>query len=196
MNLTDGGKISGSTLPTLTITNVTSLEAGSYRVVITNPCGSVTSNAATLTVTGLGRFELPAVGLIEPAPVPPIRTTLATKPARSIPVGAGLPVLVENPQPKAGGLSGADHREAVEDAETATVFPNPSDGVRFRVQVPDAANAKLSLFNVQGRSEAITTRVLAADVVEVQPATRLGSGVYVLRVETGHQRHTRKVLVQ
>ncbi len=197
VNLTDGGKISGSTLPTLTITNVTSLEAGNYRVVITNPCGSLTSNAATLTVTGLGRFELPTVGLIEPTPAPPIRTTLATKPARSIPAGAGLTVLVENPQPKAGALSGADHsREAVEDAETATVFPNPSDGVRFRVQVPDAANAKLSLFNVQGRTEAITTRVLAADLVEVQPATRLGSGVYVLRIETGQQRHTRKVLVQ
>ncbi|MCG3125627.1 MAG: hypothetical protein CHACPFDD_00452 [Phycisphaerae bacterium] len=46
----DGGDLSGETGDTLTIAFVQSVDAGSYDVVVTNACGSVTSNAATLTV--------------------------------------------------------------------------------------------------------------------------------------------------
>ena len=48
--LTDGGKVSGATTGTLTITNVLAAEAGSYSVVVTNLFGSITSAVATLTV--------------------------------------------------------------------------------------------------------------------------------------------------
>jgi hypothetical protein len=198
VNLSDGGRISGATTATLTITNVSSLDQGSYRVVVSNQCGStVTSSPASLNIRAVSRTEVPVVvEVIEPTPVQPIRTALATKPTRSIPAGTGLPVLTENPLPKAGALGGADHSRRSVEEEAATVFPNPSDGVSFRVRVADAAKVKVSLFNVQGRGEPITTRVLDADVVEVQPETRLTSGMYLLRVEAGRQRHTLKVLVE
>jgi hypothetical protein len=42
--------ISGSTSSTLSLSNVTSSNAGTYSVTVTNPAGSVSSNSATLTV--------------------------------------------------------------------------------------------------------------------------------------------------
>ncbi len=48
--LTDGGSISGSETPTLTIQPVTLADAAGYDVVVENDCGQVTSNRATLAV--------------------------------------------------------------------------------------------------------------------------------------------------
>ena len=48
--LSDGGPISGSQTATLTIDPVSFADAGSYDVVVTDACGSVTSNAASLSV--------------------------------------------------------------------------------------------------------------------------------------------------
>jgi M6 family metalloprotease-like protein len=53
-DLHDGGRISGATSPTLTMSPTWMSDSGSYDVVVTNDCGSVTSDQATLTVTGLG----------------------------------------------------------------------------------------------------------------------------------------------
>jgi sugar lactone lactonase YvrE len=39
-------------LPTLALTNVSVADAGSYTVVVSNPCGSVTSQVATVTILG------------------------------------------------------------------------------------------------------------------------------------------------
>jgi hypothetical protein len=50
----DGANISGATSSTLTLTNVTTSDEGKYDCVVSNDCGSVTSNAATLTVSGQG----------------------------------------------------------------------------------------------------------------------------------------------
>lgn len=47
----DGAVLAGATISSLTITNVQLGDAGSYSVVITNIAGSVTSQAATLSVT-------------------------------------------------------------------------------------------------------------------------------------------------
>lgn len=47
----DGANISGATSATFTLASVATAAAGSYTVVVTNPAGSATSNAATLTVT-------------------------------------------------------------------------------------------------------------------------------------------------
>jgi uncharacterized repeat protein (TIGR03803 family) len=49
-NLVDGGAISGSATSTLTISNVTAVNAGIYAVAISNALGSVTSSNANLTV--------------------------------------------------------------------------------------------------------------------------------------------------
>jgi len=48
--LSDGGTISGATTPTLTIDPVAFTDAGFYDVVVTDSCGSVASNTATLAV--------------------------------------------------------------------------------------------------------------------------------------------------
>jgi len=53
----------GATNITLTLTNLTMTQAGSYQVVVTNSAGSVTSDVATLTVypTAAATLELPTV---------------------------------------------------------------------------------------------------------------------------------------
>jgi hypothetical protein len=57
VNLTDGGKISGSTSASLTISNVQQSETGNYSVVITDVNGPTTSADATLAVTTLVAFN-------------------------------------------------------------------------------------------------------------------------------------------
>ncbi|MDP2138299.1 MAG: MBG domain-containing protein, partial [Candidatus Didemnitutus sp.] len=52
-NLSDAGSISGTTTTSLVITGVTTSDAGSYDVVVTNAAGSTPSSAATLTVNQL-----------------------------------------------------------------------------------------------------------------------------------------------
>ena len=49
-NLVDGGNLSGSATPTLTLDSVVATNAGTYAVVISNRVGSVTSSPAVLTV--------------------------------------------------------------------------------------------------------------------------------------------------
>jgi hypothetical protein len=48
--LTDAGEFSGTTSSTLMITGVSSGDAASYKLVVSNPAGSVTSQVATVTV--------------------------------------------------------------------------------------------------------------------------------------------------
>ena len=50
-NLANGGHYSGCTTNTLTITGADNSDAASYRCVVTNAYGSITSSAATLTLT-------------------------------------------------------------------------------------------------------------------------------------------------
>lgn len=50
INVTDGTGVSGATTPTIILSNLTSANSGSYRCRVTNPCGSVLSNTADLTV--------------------------------------------------------------------------------------------------------------------------------------------------
>jgi hypothetical protein len=58
-NLTDGGNIYGATTTTLTISNATAANAGSYQLVVTNSVGTaVSSNAALVFVTpAAGSYE-------------------------------------------------------------------------------------------------------------------------------------------
>jgi hypothetical protein len=50
----DGSPIAGATSTSLTINSVTSNDAGSYSVVVSSPCGSVTSKSATLGLVAGG----------------------------------------------------------------------------------------------------------------------------------------------
>jgi hypothetical protein len=50
VNLSDGGKSSGSMTPTLTITNVQAGELGSYSILVSNAYGASASSAATLAI--------------------------------------------------------------------------------------------------------------------------------------------------
>ncbi len=52
VDLTNGGRVSGATTKTLTIAGSDNSDTGSYRCVVSNAHGSVTSNAALLTVIG------------------------------------------------------------------------------------------------------------------------------------------------
>lgn len=56
-NLADGGRISGSGTPTLTIANLNATDALDYLVTLANSAGSVTSSIATLTVQATGAAE-------------------------------------------------------------------------------------------------------------------------------------------
>lgn len=49
-NLTDGGNISGSTTSSITISNVSVVNAGTYSVIVTNALGSATSTNALLNI--------------------------------------------------------------------------------------------------------------------------------------------------
>ncbi len=52
--LADGNGVSGATTATLTLSNISSANEGKYSLVATNPSGSVTSDAATLSI-GAGK---------------------------------------------------------------------------------------------------------------------------------------------
>jgi len=51
-NLTDDGHYSGTTSPTLTVSNVSATDSDTYRCVVRGNCGFGTSNPATLTLEG------------------------------------------------------------------------------------------------------------------------------------------------
>jgi hypothetical protein len=72
----DDGRITGITTPTLTIDPTWMSDSGSYDVVVTNDCGSLTSDPATLTVTGvLG--DLNCDGIVDFADINPFVLALS-----------------------------------------------------------------------------------------------------------------------
>ncbi len=56
-NVVNGGRISGATTPTLTITNLVEADATNFVLVVNNAYGSVTSTVVTLTVQSVGPPE-------------------------------------------------------------------------------------------------------------------------------------------
>jgi sugar lactone lactonase YvrE len=86
----DGVNLSGATSNALSLSNVTSANAGSYTCVITNTVGSITSNSATLTVN-------PSSALANLS----VRTTMAT--GQTLIVGAVVRGGSKNVLIRAGG---------------------------------------------------------------------------------------------
>lgn len=74
----DGQDIPGATAELYTIPSVASPDAGTYTVAVTNPCGSVTSNPATLSVIA------PPTTPTSPSPTPPPEEAWATVNGRPI----------------------------------------------------------------------------------------------------------------
>lgn len=60
----DGNVIVGQTQSTYTVSAVAKSDAGSYSVVVTNDCGSVTSTAAVLTVSDVAKPEIVVQGTL------------------------------------------------------------------------------------------------------------------------------------
>jgi Immunoglobulin I-set domain len=58
----NGSTVSGATTASLTITDAASADSGAYDLVVTNTCGSVTSAAATLTVSCCGSADFDGDG--------------------------------------------------------------------------------------------------------------------------------------
>jgi hypothetical protein len=52
VNLVNGGRVSGATSATLTISGLITGDAGNYQVIVANPVGAVTSSPAVLTIVG------------------------------------------------------------------------------------------------------------------------------------------------
>jgi hypothetical protein len=70
--LADGGQISGSTTPGLTISNLVAANAADYIFIATNAYGAVTSIVATLTVLPMGPAEHITLSAIQPDQPPPV----------------------------------------------------------------------------------------------------------------------------
>jgi uncharacterized repeat protein (TIGR03803 family) len=58
INMSDGGNLSGTLSPTLTLTSVTTDQSGNYAVLVASPSGLVTSFSATLTVLPPGTIVI------------------------------------------------------------------------------------------------------------------------------------------
>lgn len=65
-NVANGGRISGATTPTLTISNLVLADATNFVLVVTNISGSVTSSVTTLTVNPVGPAENITNAVVQP----------------------------------------------------------------------------------------------------------------------------------
>lgn len=141
----DGVDILGATLATLTLTNVSTAQAGSYTVVATNSAGTATSNAAMLTVN---------------APVPPAITTQPASqtidsgtPASFAVVATGVPAPTFQWQKDGAPISGA--------TDASFALPN--------VQGTDAGSYTVVATNFAG-SVTSNPALLTVNVVLTPPA--------------------------
>ena len=127
--LSDGGRISGSTTPTLNISNVQSSDAGGYVAVITNLLSSTTSQTASLTPQAVLGPSVRYVNLNNPNPAPPYLnwSTAATniQDAVDASVNSDL-VLVSNGVYESGMVDAYFARVAVDKAITVQSVNGPS----------------------------------------------------------------------
>jgi hypothetical protein len=138
--LTNGGNVSGATTATLSLGHVTTSDAGSYSVTVTNDAGTVTSEMATLTV-------------IEPPVItgqPASRTNLAGTDAAFSVSATGTAL---------------NYQWRFNDADIAGA--TLSQYVRPSVQSADAGNYSVVVSNSAGH---VTSSTAVLTVVQPQPA--------------------------
>ena len=103
VNLSNGGKYSGATTATLTISNVQQTEVGNYSVVVTNGFGATVSANAALAVNAViafyDDFESPAINwtnFVPPATALTVSTAQSVSPTRSAYVNSSLDRMYRN----------------------------------------------------------------------------------------------------
>jgi hypothetical protein len=142
----DGTAISGATNATLTLTSVQSAQAGSYTVVVNNAAGSVTSNAATLTV------NVPPVISTQPANL----TVNSGQTATFSVVATGTPAPTYQWRKNGTNISGATG------ASYSIASAQTSDTGSYTVIITNAAGS--------ATSNAATLTVNVPPVITTQPA--------------------------
>lgn len=144
----DGVSISGATASSLTLTNVQAGDAGSYTVVVTNFTGSLTSNAATLTLTTL--------------------PTIATQPAGQI-VGFGASVTFSVVANGPGTLTYQWRKDG-----TPISGATASSLVLTNVQAGSAAGYSVVITNANGSttSDTATLTVVPAPAITLHPMSQ------------------------
>lgn len=179
VNLTDGGKIAGSKTASLSLSNVTTNEAGNYDVVISNSLGSVTSAAATLTVNRLAQtITFPP---LEPRRLgdPPFGLTATTS--------SGLPLTYTSSAPAVASVVGS----------TVTILGNGSTTITASqpgnaTYLPAASVSQSLLVTINQRPlvelfiEPRTSLVVTGSVVTMTAvATDPDGSVQSLRIKNG-----------
>jgi len=162
--LFNDGTIGGATNATLTLMNLTLGDSGEYRVVVSNPAGSITSQVAILVV------QLPPFITEQPQPV----TVMSNQPAQLSVTAGGTPPLTFQWKRNGVDVPGATNR--------TLTFANaqPSQSGDYRVQVANSAGSVLS-------SNAVLT-VQVPVYFAVQPTNQFvlpGTNVSLVSVANG-----------
>lgn len=193
----------GTQLPGQTGARLTVSQAGSYQVAGVQD-GQTSPLSAAVAVT---------VGALPPKPtVTPTPTGLQ---ASSAPAyqwflnGAPLPganqATIQNTQSGAyaveitvDGCSSRSDAFSITDrplvAQPFRIYPNPSSGI-LRFDWPEAADARLTVTDVRGRTLHRETRLLTPHAPNVLSLTGLKPGLYLLRVQTAQREATGKVVI-
>jgi len=78
---------------------------------------------------------------------------------------------------------------------SAVLYPNPSNGGAFSVQVPQFGNVAVNIYNQLGQKVSSTTTA-ENGTIAVQPLTQLATGIYLVEVNNGQNVYTQKLIVK
>lgn len=83
------------------------------------------------------------------------------------------------------------------DAASFKVYPNPSSGSEFFVQMPvTAEKAAVAIFNQLGQQIGASIFTEAGNVIKVKPDTVLSDGIYMIKVSSGNSVVTKKLVIK
>jgi hypothetical protein len=169
-----GSPLNGATASTLTFASVTTSDAGSYTVAVTNSAGTTTSHAATLTVTAAAP-STPTTPMVAPAVVtqPSSRFATAGQSVTFTIAASGTAPLSYQWQKNGATIPGATN------ATLTLASVQPSDAGNYRVMVANAAGSV--------PSADATLTITSLPVIVQQPLDRgaaIGSSVTLTTIAT------------